>query len=61
MELVFIDADRPGHLKIGAWEASGDTVSIAYLGTFPISTQHLGTHADGPLSLAKLLLSQFPE
>lgn len=59
MELVFIDAEEPDHLKIGAWEASRETVTVAYLGTFPTSTQHLGEHAEAPLSLAKLLLSKF--
>ena len=59
MELVYVDANEPDHVMIGAWEANGETITVAYLGTFRTATEHLGAHADAPLSLAKLLLSRF--
>jgi hypothetical protein len=59
IEIVFIDAEDDDHVRVGAWESKGDTITVAYLGTFPKATAHVGGHADSPLALAKMLLSKF--
>lgn len=58
-EIFFIDADQDDRVKVGVWEAKGETITVAYLGTFPTSARHVGGHADSPLALAKMLLSEF--
>jgi hypothetical protein len=58
-EIVLIDSDRPDYLKVGVWEVRGHEITVAYLGTVPTKTSHLGGHVDAPVSLAKLLLSEF--
>jgi len=40
-------------------EVRGHEITVAYLGTVPTKTSHLGGHVDAPVSLAKLLLSEF--
>ena len=58
-EIVFVDADKPDHVKIGVWQLSDEEITVAYLGSVPTLTARLGGHAGAPLSLAKLLLSEF--
>jgi len=58
-EIVLVDADRPDYVKIGVWEVRDNEITVAYLGTVPTKTSHLGGHVDAPVSLAKLLLSEF--
>lgn len=60
MEIVLVDSESPDRVRVGAWEARGETITVVYLGTLPKSTAHLGHHADAPMALAKLLLSEFP-
>jgi hypothetical protein len=58
-EIVMVDADEAGHVKVGVWKTEDGMITVTCLGTFPSTTTQLGGSANAPESLAQMILTKF--
>jgi len=55
--IMIVDADKPSHVRVGAWKAEDGIITVTYLGTYPSQSSEVGQAA--PEDLAKFILSAF--